>query len=154
MRGEYSRAANVNPDLANHFDFIAANNAEAIEKIIEIESDITITDNSGFVMALPDGCSSIDGQNEFHRELYLEICKRNGYEYNETAFRSYLDNSKQSANYHRESFQHYLEPSPEMRKIELRRMREMLDKIVNTMEIHILPISYDQFEVTIEDDLQ
>ena len=45
-----------------------------------------------------------------------------------------------------EAFHHFLEPSPAMRKIELTEMKKMLDEIVSTMEVRILPISYAQFE--------
>ena len=144
-REEYARPATANPELANEFNCIAANHDAAIQKILKTESKDT-PDISGFVMALPDDCISADGFKKFQKELYSAICQKNGRNYSETEFDSYLDKSMQAATVYAEAFHHFLEPSPAMRKIELAEMQKMLDEIVSTMECQILPISYKQFE--------
>ena len=142
---EYARPATINPELAKEFDFIAESHDEAIQNILKIESKDT-SDISGFVMALPDDCISTDGFKKFQKELYSAICQKNGHDYSETEYNSYLDKSRQAAVAYTEAFHHFLEPSPAMRKIELTEMKKMLDEIVSTMEVRILPISYAQFE--------
>ena len=131
--------------LVQEFDFIAESHDEAIQNILKIESKDTC-DISGFVMALPDDCISSDGFEKFQKELFTAICQKNGRDYSETEYNSYLDESRQAATAYTEAFHHFLEPSPAMRKMELAEMQKMLDEIVSTMEVQILPISYAQFE--------
>ena len=142
---EYARPATFNPELVKEFDFVAESHDEAIQKILKTESK-DISGISGFVMALPDDCISTGGFKKFQKELFTAICQKNGRNYIETEFDSYLDKSMQAAAAYTEAFHHFLEPSPAMRKIELAEMQKMLDEIVSTMECQILPISYKQFE--------
>jgi len=144
-REEYARPATINSELAKEFDFIAESYDEAIQNILKIESKDTC-DISGFVMALPDDCLVADGFMKFQKKLYSAICQKNGRDYSEIEFTSYLDESRQAATAYAEAFHHFLEPSPAMRKMELAEMQKMLDEIVSTMEVQILPISYAQFE--------
>lgn len=143
----FARPATVKPELPDLFDHIAADQTEVVTIIMKTAEVFHNSAADSYIMALPE-IEGTESATDFYRILFDETCRRYGGDDGEPSYQAWLKRISDDGRLKHDSFFHFLETSPEMRKIELAEMRKMLDEIVTTIELDepVLPISYELYE--------